>query len=296
MELTVVIVSYNARAELEKCLAALFSRTHLDSLEVVVADNASDDGSREMLAELFAARIRLIPCEANLGFGRASNLGWRQAKSSLVLFLNPDAIVGERALDRMVSVLHQRPEVGVVGPLLRYEDGAVQMSAGQMMSLAAEIGQKAWNRGYARGRGPLKKAVERMYSRERFVDWVSGACLMTRRDLLETTGGFDETFFLYAEDVDLCARIRATGARVLFTPRAEVVHLVGRSVAKDRSRAIFEAQRSRLYFYDKHHGGLQAALLRVYLAMKSVVAFLLWPRDRDAHRNVLRLILSGVDR
>jgi hypothetical protein len=117
--------------------------------------------------------------------------------------------------------------------------------------IAAEVLQKLWNAGYARGKGPLRSAVRRRYARERTVDWVSAACLLTRRDTLETVSGFDENFFLYSEDIDLCARIRATGARILFTPEVEIVHLLGRSVAKNRDRVVYESHRSRLYFYQK---------------------------------------------
>ncbi|MGH9334827.1 MAG: glycosyltransferase family 2 protein, partial [Vicinamibacteria bacterium] len=242
MDLSIAIVSYNAREELGRCLDSVFTQTSLPSFDVIVADNASSDGSAAMLADRFP-EVRVIANDENLGFGRASNLCWQQAKSHLVLFLNSDTLVPEGALEALVAIARSRPEAGAIGPRLRYSDGALQMSYGAMPGILAELRQKCWNAGYARGKGPLARAVRKAYSRERYVDWVSAACLLTRRDLLETVSGFDENFFLYSEDVDLCARIRATGARILFTPEVEVVHLLGRSVEKNRERVIYESHR-----------------------------------------------------
>lgn len=221
-DLTVAIVSHNAKDELSDCLSSIFATTRLPTLEVIVADNASADGTVAMLAERFPA-VRVIALGENLGFGRASNLCWRQARSPFVLFLNGDTRLTDRALDRLVEILEARPDVGALGPRLRYSDGVLQMSFGSTPTLVSEFLQKCWNAGYARGRGPLAAPLERRYASERAVDWVSGACLLTRRSLLESLSGFDESFFLYSEDVDLCARVRATGLSILFTPEVEVV-------------------------------------------------------------------------
>jgi hypothetical protein len=124
---------------------------------------------------------------------------------------------------------------------------------------------------------------------------VSGACLLTRRDVLETISGFDENFFLYSEDVDLCARIRSTGALVLFTPEVEIVHLLGRSARKDRDLTLFESQRSRLYFYAKHYGLVRVSALRAYMAIKAAIGYVLRPKSRPLYRSVLELALGGMD-
>lgn len=295
MDLTIAIVSYNARDELTACLESVFASTRLDSFEVIVADNASADGTVAMLGERFP-QVRVIASPENLGFGRASNLCWHEAKSSLVLFLNSDTVVSDRALDRLVAIARMRPEAGAVGPRLLYPEGEIQMSFGAMPGIVSELLQKLWNAGYARGRGPLRSAVRKRYSRERTVDWVSGACLLTRRDTLETINGFDETFFLYSEDADLCARVRATGALILFTPEVEIVHLLGRSVAKNRDRVVYESHRSRLYFYEKHHRRLEVVLLKLYMAAKAAVLSVLRPRDRALYARILDLARTGVER
>ena len=295
MDLTVAIVSYNAKEELAACLESLWASTRLDSFEVIVADNASTDGTVEMLVDRFP-RVRILASPENLGFGRASNLCWHEAKSSLVLFLNSDTVVSDRALDRLVELARERPEAGAIGPRLLYPDGEIQMSFGAMPGIASEVLQKLWNAGYARGKGPLRSAVRRRYTRERTVDWVSAACLLTRRDTLETVSGFDENFFLYSEDIDLCTRIRATGARILFTPEVEIVHLLGRSAAKNRDRVVYESHRSRLYFYEKHQGRLEVLLLKLYMAAKAAVLSVLRPRDRALYARILDLARTGVER
>lgn len=294
MDLTIVIVSYNAKEELATCLGSVFASTRLDSFEVIVADNASTDGTLSMLAERFP-QVRVIALPENLGFGRANNVCWPEAKASLVLFLNSDTLVSERALDRMVDVARRRPEVGALGPRLLYPGGEIQMSYGTMPGIASELLQKLWNAGYARGKGPLRGAIRKRYARERTVDWVSGACLLTRRDTLETVSGFDENFFLYSEDVDLCSRIRATGARILFTPEVEIVHLLGRSVAKNHDRMVYESHRSRLYFYQKHHRSREVRLLKLYMAAKARFLRALRPRDRALYSRILKLVRTGFE-
>ncbi len=287
-DLTIAIVSYNAKEELSACLRSVFASTTKESFEVIVADNASTDGTVEMLSERFP-RVRVVASPDNLGFGRACNLCWQQAKSSLVLFLNSDTVLSALALDRLVALARHRPEAGAIGPRLLYPDGEIQMSFGAMPGIASELLQKLWNAGYARGKGPLRRAVKSRYSREHSVDWVSAACLLTRRDTLETVSGFDENFFLYSEDVDLCARIRATGALILFTPEVEVTHLLGRSSATNSEQVVYESHRSRLYFYRKHHGSLEVLLLKLYMTVKAMILRVLRPRDRALYGRILDL-------
>ena len=294
MELSIAIVSYNAREELEACLSSVFESTEEKAPEVIVADNASTDGSVAMLRDRFP-QVDVVESTENLGFARASNLCWRRARSPLVLFLNSDTVVSQGALARMVALMNEQrnANVGALGPLLKNADGSIQMSFGNMLSLSAELHQKLLNAGYGNGRGPLRGYVENRHSRERTVDWVSGACLLTRRELLERVGGFDEEFFLYSEDVDLCARIRARGAGVLFTPEVEITHHRGRSAEKDREKAFVESQRSRLHFYAKHYGQPRLGLLKLYLTTKLGLAYLFRPSAREAYRSVLKFVFHG---
>jgi len=289
-ELSVAIVSYNAREELSACLESIYGGVHPD-LEVIVADNASTDGSASMVRDRFP-QADLVTLESNVGFSRANNVCWRRAESDLIVFLNADTIVPQGAFERMLVLMRTRTELGALGPLLRNDDGSVQMSFGSMLSPTSELGQKIVNAGYRNGAGPLRRYVERRHARERTVDWVSGACLVTRRSLLETIDGFDEAFFLYSEDVDLCARIRKTGAKILFTPQIEITHLKGRSMSKVRDRAFYESQRSRLHFYAKHYGQPRFGLLKLYMTVRLGLAYLFHPSARAAYRKTLRLLVG----
>ena len=294
MELSVAIVSYNAREELEACLSSVFESAEPSAPEVIVADNASTDGSVAMLRDRFP-QVDVVESTENLGFACASNLCWRRAQSPLVLFLNSDTVVPKGALARMVALMSEQrnANVGALGPLLKNADGSIQMSFGSMLSLFAELRQKILNAGYGNGRGPLRGYVENLHASERTVEWVSGACLLTRRELLERIGGFDEEFFLYSEDVDLCVRIRAHGASVLFTPEVEITHHRGRSAEKDRDKVFVESQRSRLHFYAKHYGQPRLGLLKLYLTTKLGVAYLLRPSARATYRSVLKFVFHG---
>jgi hypothetical protein len=260
----VVVVAWNSRDDLEVCLRALepLRRPH----EVVVVDNASADGSAAFVREAFPA-VGVIDAGANLGFARASNLGWRATSAPFVVFLNPDARVETGAVESLVALLGARPDVGIVGPATRNEDGSPQVSFGPDLTPWSEWRQRRLVRA-AKARDPnVLFDLEARCSREHEPDWVSGSCLMARRSLLETLGGFDERFFLYEEDVDLCVRARKAGARVVFTPTARVIHRLGRSMERSGGGAHREYARSHLLYYRKHRGPLLAALLEAWLLL-----------------------------
>jgi GT2 family glycosyltransferase len=272
--LSIVIVSYNARVHLENCLRSLADAPPKTPHDIVVVDNASTDGSVEAV-EPFNRRaaaegrppILVIAQPGNAGFAAANNAGIQATTGDLVLLLNNDAIAPPGAIDTLVERLAARPEAAVAGPRLVNGDGATELSFGPMISPFGELRQKIVMRLHARGVAPVAGWVERATRREQFVDWVSGACLLVHRDAAERAGLLDERYFLYTEDVDFCAAIRAQGRRILFTPAAEVVHLRGRSRATAPAVVNVAYRRSHLAFYDKHHPGW-ATLLRAYLRVK----------------------------
>ena len=264
--LSIVIVSYNARQDLEACLRSLHAHPPRTVHDIVVVDNASTDGSPGAVEAAWPA-VRVIRMGRNAGFSAANNAGIRATTGALVLLLNSDTIVPEGAIDRLVGRLEAAPEAAIAGPRLVDASGVPELSFGRMMSPAAELRQKALAALHARGVGPVSRWVARATSRERFVDWVSGACLLVRRPDAEAAGLLDERFFLYTEDVDFCASVRARGRRVLFTPAAEIVHLRGRSRAAAPAASHAAYRRSHLAFYEKHHPRW-APLLRWYLAVR----------------------------
>lgn len=264
--LSIVIVSYNSKADLDPCLASLVRHPLRDGWEIVVVDNASPDGTAAWLRERWPD-VRLIEAGGNVGFARATNLGIRETSGEYVLLLNPDTAVPPGALDRLVAALAARTDVAVAGPRLVDAHGRAELSFGRMISPLAELRQKLLVAGNAREIAPVRALVEAMTRRTRPVDWVSGACLLIRRTDLEAAGLLDERFFMYAEDVDLCATVRARGRTVLFVADVQVVHLRGRSAASAPAATADAYRRSQIAFYEKHHPAW-APLLKAYLKVR----------------------------
>jgi N-acetylglucosaminyl-diphospho-decaprenol L-rhamnosyltransferase len=267
IDVSIVIVSYNSHADLERCLASLHEPSPEVTHEIIVVDNDSSDDSAD------AARhwrdVRVIELDANRGFAAASNIGIREGASDLILLLNSDTIVPTGATDMLVRELRNRPDVAVVGPRLVDARGRPELSFGRMISPLAEWRQKRLMQGLDRLDPEVLRRVEAMTRQEQWPDWVSGACLLVRRTDAETAGLIDERYFMYLEDVDFCAAIRARGRRVLFTPSVEIVHLRGRSAARAPAATSAAYRRSQIAFYQKHHPTL-ARLLRVYLRARGV--------------------------
>ena len=260
--LSIIIVTFNSRAQIDACLQSLVDGVRVDR-EIVVVDNASTDGTAAHLRERWPG-VRLIDAGGNLGFARACNIGIRQTFGELVLLLNPDTVVPAGAIDRLVAALDANPDVAVAGPRIMNADGYAELSFGRMVTPFAEVRQKTLM-GIANGRVPLlRRAIERLTRRTRHVDWVTGACLLAHRRDLEAVGLLDERFFLYMEDVDLCASIRARGRQVLFLAEAAVRHQRGASAAPAEREAAY--RRSYVAFYEKHHPGWLPAV-RLYVRL-----------------------------
>jgi GT2 family glycosyltransferase len=252
VDLAIIIVSYNAGPDLERCLQSLHDPAPATTHRIVVVDNGSSDGSVAAARERWPAVV-VVENGENLGFARATNVGIKNSESELVLLLNPDTIAPPGALDALVADLRAHPEAAVCGPRLVDGDGRPEISFGQMISPLHEARQKLIGCLYGWRIPPIAGFIDRRVRRAHYPDWVSGACLLARRVDLEEAGLLDERFFLYTEDVDLCASVRARGRLVRFTPSAEVIHLRGRSARRDRAAAERAYLESRIAFYAKHH-------------------------------------------
>jgi GT2 family glycosyltransferase len=261
--LSIAIVTYNSRGEIDACLGSLTRDRPAVDHEIVVVDNASPDGTAAAVRERWPA-VRVLDAGGNLGFAAANNLAIRQTSGELVLLLNPDTIVPAGAVDTLVRLLDARPDAAVAGPRLVDPQGRPELSFGRTISPWAELRQKILVRGHDRGVAGISRYVARATRRARAVDWVSGACLLVRRADAEAVGLLDERYFMYAEDVDFCAAIRARRRAVLFAPEAEVIHARGRSAASARGATDLAYRRSQLAFYEKHRPAW-VPLLRAYL-------------------------------
>ena len=251
---TIVIVSFNVREHLARCLQSLINAPPAAPHEIVVVDNASSDGSVAMVRERWPS-VRVVDLDRNVGFAAANNIGIRETRaagSPLLLFLNCDTTVPSGALDRLIDRLVATPAAAVAGPRLVDTVGVRELSWGRMPTPWVELRQKAIVRLHQRGTGIARRIVRQRTERERFVDWVSGACLLVWRADAEAVGLLDERYFMYLEDVDFCAAHRARGRTVLFTPAAEVVHARGRARATAPGMVEAAYRRSQLAFYAKH--------------------------------------------
>lgn len=246
----IIIVNYNTRPELLACLASLHTAPPTRPHHIVVVDNDSSDGSVDSVRAAYPA-VEVIAMGRNAGFAAANNTGIRATSSPLVVLLNSDTLVAAGALDRLCDRL-EATGATAAGPRLLDAQGRPEMSWGPMLTPLAEWRQSRLVKAAESGSAAAQAEVRQRTSTERDVDWVSGACLVVERDAAVAAGLIDERYFVYEEDVDFCAAIRAAGGRVLFTPAAEITHLRGRSMPKTPSRQPSHYDESHLKFYAKH--------------------------------------------
>jgi N-acetylglucosaminyl-diphospho-decaprenol L-rhamnosyltransferase len=256
--LSIVVSSWNVAPLLANCLRSIPAGAEGLAYQIIVIDNASSDGSAEMVARDFPA-VQLIRNTENLGFGKANNQGIRAGQGRYAVLLNSDTIVPAGSLTELARFMDQHPDAGACGPRLLRPDGTPQPYAfggdptlGYL--LARGLKQLFFHR-------PLQDwATDAIQE----VDWVSGACLVVRRQVIDQAGLLDENMFMYFEDNDWCLRIRRAGWKIYYYPLAEIVHLGGQSL-KQNPAARHVYYRSLTYFYAKHYGLLARLLLRVGL-------------------------------
>jgi len=266
--LAVIIVSYNVRGDLDRCLRSLQMATRPGPMTVTVVDNRSSDGTLAWLRETWPD-VQAVDAGGNVGFARANNLGIGATTSDLVLLLNPDTEVPAGALVTLVAALLGDDRTAIVGPRLVDADDRPELSFGPMMSPWGEFSQRRLLRARAAGARWAVARIERETRQAGPRDWVSGACLLARRDDLEAVGLLDERYFMYTEDVDLCAAVRARGRLVRFVPEVTVRHLRGRSGATAPAATERRRRESQLAFYRKHHPAW-APLLAWWLRRRGV--------------------------
>lgn len=251
---------------MRKCLSSIDAHRPKCEFEVIVADNASSDGSREMVAAEFPW-ARLVHHKVNLGFCAGNNRAVPENPGRFVLFMNPDTVVTECALNTLVDFASQSPEAGIIGPKLLNRDGSLQYSCRRYPDLGA-----GFFRNTPLGRLFPKNRFAQDYLMSdwdhasiRDVDWVSGAALLIRREVLEKTAGFDEGFYMYCEDVDLCYRVHELGYRVIYFPNSVIYHTIGRSSDQVPTRATFYFHTSMYRFYKKHYARKTPFYLRPFI-------------------------------
>jgi GT2 family glycosyltransferase len=268
LELSIIVVTYNSRRHVRDCLESIQRTTGDIDHEVIVVDNASQDGTPDIVRNEFQ-NVRLIANPENLGFARGSNLGMSQSQGRFILLLNPDTIVLPKTLTTLLNEMKQSPETGLLGCRLLNADRSLQQSFGYEVSVWSEGVRKLFFNLWENHRFSSVGWVLRfLHSRKREVAWVKGACMLSRRQALLDVKLMDESFFMYLEDADLCHRIRQSGWQVRYTPEAEVIHCGGGSVQSNLGRSALEYRRSQLHYFKKHLGEKSLKTLKVYLGFK----------------------------
>ena len=253
-----VVVNYNARDHLLRCVQSL----RADGVaQVVVVDNDSHDGSEQALATS-DPDARWLPTGANLGYGGAANRGVAATDTPYVLVLNPDVLVEPGTVKALSAALDRNPRLAVVGPRVEEPDGSLYPSARRFPDLATAAGHAFL--GYVAPRNRFSRAYKLLdwdHARPGVVDWVSGSCMLARRSAYEEVGGFDEAYFMYAEDVDLCWQLGQRGWQVAYEPAGRVVHAGAVSTNQAPYRMILEHHRSLWRFARKSTTGPRRAAL-----------------------------------
>jgi len=286
----VVVVTYNSADHVRACVAPLCAHPEI---AVTVVDNDSADQTLETIADLDVAAI---PREDNRGFGFACNVGWRAGQAPVVVFLNPDSRAEPESILALADRLEGAGHLAILGPQIVDDVGVVQLSQRRFPSLGTSLASALFvPRIWPTTRLSIDIAHLPAYSASGSPDWVSGACLAIRRDVLESTGGFDERFFMYYEDMDLCRRVRDQAYEVRYDPSIQVMHVGGASAP--RARLIPVMTESKLLYTKKHSARLSAQLDRCLTALHALTHLALTTQGAEGRRGylqALRISVSGV--
>ena len=300
MDVSVVIVGWNARHYLKLCLESLAAAPPRRSMETFVVDNASADGSAEMIEARFPW-VKLIKSGENLGFAKGNNLAIRQCQGRYIALVNPDVIVLPGCLDALADFLDQNPRVGNVGPRVLNPDMTLQSSCRRFPTLWNNFCQAT---GLAtRFKNSRLFAGEHMlyfpYDRTMAVDVVVGCFSMIRREAFEAVGLLDEELFMYGDDLDWCRRCWKAGWEVVFFPGGQAIHDRGKITAPYPVRFAVAQQRSVLYYWTKHHGfwgvlGIRSILLFRHLLRYTFAVLSCLPRSERGEQSDVRKQMSGA--
>jgi N-acetylglucosaminyl-diphospho-decaprenol L-rhamnosyltransferase len=270
-DLSIVIVSWNVRDLLQKCLASIYCPDAPDmalTIEIIVVDNASTDGSVEMVRQTFP-QVTLIANADNRGFTGGNNQGIAASRGRYVLLLNPDTEVLDDALAHMVAYMDAHPEIGALGPMLLYPDGSVQSSRRRFPTPATAFFESTTLQSWFPNHHLLRNyyVLDQPHDAFARVDWVDGACILARRETLDQVGLLDDGYFMYSEELDWCRRAKAAGWQVVYYPTARIMHHRGQSSGQVKAFQIVRFNRSKVRYFRKLHGSVVATSLRLFLLM-----------------------------
>lgn len=298
MKLSIIIVSWNVGEDLLRCLESIKENLPCEKFEMIVIDNGSTDGTVKVVRKNFP-EVVMVANDENRGFAVANNQGIKIAKGQYILLLNPDTIVHDGALDRLIGFMDDNPDVGACGPKLLNEDGTTQRSVRRFPTFRAALYRHTIFSLAGLFRGQYHKWLMKdfAYDTQKDVDQLMGSALLIRRSVIDQVGKMDEIFFMYYEEVDLCYRIKKAGWRIVFMPEAVITHLGGHSARQIPVERRIIMLTSLLTFFRKHRGTFRTGLFNIIFkplvllryffhlcrdAVKYIFAFLLFNRNRQA--------------
>ena len=300
MKLSIIVVSWNTREILADCLNSVYQHPPKDSFELILVDNASTDGSAEMVAEQFP-QARLIKSETNLGFAQGNNLAVPLCVGQYVLLLNPDTIVKQNGLQSLIDFLDANPAAGAAGSMLLNVDETLQPSCHPR----PQLGRELWRLLHFDAIKPYGRYNMHQWdlTQNREVDVLMGASLMVRKSILDEIGFLDGDYFMYSEEVDLCFRLQKAGWKLFYVPASKVIHLGGQSSKQVAMDMFMQLYLGKLKYFRKHYGAGAGFVYKLILLLASLmrlaaapVAWLQKRSKRDENlqlaRQYGRLILS----
>jgi len=249
MDISIIIVNYNTKVLIKQCLGSIFDKTENIKFEIIIVDNASTDGSQQMLKNDFRG-IKLIESNENLGFGKANNLGVKHARGKYLFFLNPDTILQNNAVKILADFLNQNPKVGICGGNLFNENGGENLSYSMFLpSILWEL--NLLSASFVERMMYGKNARFNQTNKPRKVGYITGADLMIRTELFNLYDGFDPGFFMYYEETELTNRIKKSGYLVYNVPQANIIHLEGQALGENWKKRVKLDLESRKKYYHK---------------------------------------------
>lgn len=267
MKLSVIIVNWNTGELIRRCVESVYADLPEDETEVFIVDSASTDGSTQMLQAHFP-QASYVYSPQNIGFGPANNLALRQATGDWILLLNPDTLVHPGAIRSLLAFMEQHPEAGAAAARLLNPDGSLQHSCSPEPTLGSEF-LRLFHLGGVRPDGYY--AMESWDpTQARQVDVILGACMLLRKPVLDQVGFFDERFFMYNEETDLCRRIRQAGWKIYWAPQAQVTHYGGQSTRQMAAEMFVQLYRAKITYFRKYHSPLQVAAYKLILFLTSL--------------------------
>jgi len=279
MELSIIIVNWNTKDLLKKCLESIFRYEKNVNHELIVIDNASTDGSSEMISELKIKnqKLKVILNEKNLGFAKAVNQGIKLSEGKYILLLNPDTEIRENTLKKMIRFMEEHFRVGICGGKILNPDGSIQPSVRRFPSLMSQIFVLLKCHHFLKNFLPIKKyfSLDFDYSKTQEVEQVMGAFFMMRRELIAEIGLFDENFFLWFEEVDFCRRAKTAGWQIYYFSEAEVIHQRAASFRQVLPlKNQWQFNKSLLYYFKKHHSFFSYIVLLFFQPLSLFLSFI----------------------